>query len=102
MKGLKYQLKNIGRDKLCLISFLLPIIIGIMISVFVGENILPPNELSFGIIQNQMNSETVQWLDENGAVTEYIHMDQLEEAIIEPSTELIGVLQEDQLIKVNS
>lgn len=99
MKGLKYQLKNIGRDKLCLISFLLPIIIGIIISVFVGETILPPNESSFGIIQDQMNSEIVQWLDKNGTVTEYVHMIQLEEAIIEPSTELIGVLQEGEGIK---
>lgn len=99
MKGLKYQLKNIGRDKLCLISFLLPIIIGIIINVFVGENILPPSGFSFGIIQNQMDSETVQWLNENGAVKEYINMDQLKEAIIEPSTELIGVLQEGKGIK---
>ncbi|WP_440895439.1 ABC transporter permease [Amphibacillus sp. Q70] len=99
MKGLKYQLKNIGRDKLCLISFLLPIIIGIMIRVFVGETILPPNESSFGIIQNQTDPEIIQWLGENGVVTEYVDTIQLEEAIIEPSTEMIGVLQAGDGIK---
>ena len=50
MNGLKYQLKNISKDKMCILSFLLPIIVGIAIHFISAASFTAVNEISFGII----------------------------------------------------
>ena len=71
MKRLKYQLKNIRRDKMCVLTFLLPIIVGIAVSLLSGVSLQTMSETSFGILKNDLSSETAAWLKSNGCVTEY-------------------------------
>lgn len=71
MKGLKYQLKNIRRDKMCILTFLLPIIAGIAIHLLSGVNLQTVSEASFGILKNDLSQEASLWLKANGNLTQY-------------------------------
>ena len=46
MKGLSYQLKNSFRDKLCMLTFLLPLIFGIFVNVLSSVEIDTIEEIS--------------------------------------------------------
>lgn len=50
MKGLKYQLKSILRDKMCLLTFLLPVIVGIAINLLSGVSFQSIGETTFGVV----------------------------------------------------
>ena len=93
MKGLKYQLKNIRRDKMCILTFLLPIIVGMAINLLSGVSFQTMNETSFGILKNDLSNEATTWLKSNGYVTEYETIDDLQQAVNNPSTQMIGVLK---------
>ncbi len=93
MKRLKYQLKNIRRDKMCVLTFLLPIIVGIAVSLLSGVSLQTMSETSFGILKNDLSSEAAAWLKSNGCVTEYETMADLHQAVNNPSTQMIGVLR---------
>jgi len=97
---LKFQLKTIRRDKLCILTFLLPIIVGIAINLLGDMNLTSTAEPSFGIVQNDLTKETVSWLQETGSVTVYDSTDALDIAIIDPSTQLLGVLSLGNEIRV--
>lgn len=99
MKGLKYQLKNIRRDKLCILSFLLPIIIGLGISMLSGMNFSSITETAFYVVENDLSDDTAQWLKANGNITVFPDMVSLKIAINNPSTQGIGVLQDGTGIK---
>ncbi len=70
MKGMKYQLKNIRRDKMCILSFLLPVIVGLAVNMLSGVSFSSFSEASFGIVKNDLSGETVEWLQSNGSVSE--------------------------------
>lgn len=93
MKRLLYQLKSIRRDKLCLLTFLLPIAAGLAINLLSGVNLNSMGETSFGILEDQISDETVVWLQASGSVTKYKTEQALREAVNEPSTQMIGVLK---------
>lgn len=93
MEGLKYQLKNIRRDKMCILTFLLPVIAGIAISLLSGVNFHTISETSFGILKNELSDEAAAWLRLNGHVTQYETIDELQNAVSNPSTQMIGVLK---------
>lgn len=99
MKGLKYQLKNIRRDKLCLLSFLLPIIVGLAISMLSGASFSSISETAFYALENDLSDDTIRWLKENGSVTTFPDMVSLKSAVNNPSTQGIGVLQDGTGIK---
>lgn len=99
MKGLKYQLKNIRRDKLCLLSFLLPIIVGLAISMLSGASFSSISETAFYALENDLSDDTIRWLKENGSVTTFLDMVSLKSAVNNPSTQGIGVLQDGMGIK---
>ena len=99
MKGLKYQLKNMRRDTMCILTFLLPIVVGIAISLISGVSVQTINETSFGILKNDLSNETVAWLQLNGSVTPYETVDELQKAVNNPSTQMIGVLKADNSIR---
>lgn len=99
MIGLKYQLKNIRRDKLCILTFLLPIIAGIAISLLSGVSFSVVSENSFGVIENELETSALEWLESIGNVTVFQSRETLEEAVEEPSSQMIGVLQNDDKIK---
>lgn len=99
MKGLKYQLKNIRRDKLCLLSFLLPIIVGLAISMLSGVSFSSISETAFYTVENDLSDDTIRWLKENGNVTTFPDIASLKSAVNNPSTQGIGVLQDGTGIK---
>ena len=72
MKRLLYQLKSIRRDKLCLLTFLLPIAAGLAINLLSGVNLNSMGETSFGILEDQISDETVVWLQASGSVTKQV------------------------------
>ena len=93
MKGLKYQLKSIRRDKMCILTFLLPVIVGIAINLLSGVSFQSIGETTFGIVENNITDDAVKWLQSNGAVIPYETRAELEAAVNDPSTQTIGVLQ---------
>ncbi len=99
MKGLYYQLKNIRRDKMCVFSFLLPVIVGLAINLLADVSFYTFEETLFGIVENDLPEETVQWIEKNGAVKVYKHMEDLQKAVLDPTTQMIGVQQERDGIK---
>lgn len=99
MKGLKYQLKSIRRDKMCMLTFLLPVIVGIAINLLSGVSFQSMGETAFGVLENNISADTVEWLQSNGTVTQYETLDELREAVNNPSTQMIGVLQTGNAIQ---
>lgn len=99
MKGLRYQLKSVLKDKFCLMSFLLPIIVAVALT-FVGSiDLSSLGELHFGVLENNLSAQTVTWLERYGPVTTYSTPEELVDAINEPSTNLIGVEADGDSIK---
>lgn len=99
MKGLLYQLKSILRDKMCILTFLLPVIVGIAINLLSGISFQSIGETAFGVLESNITADTIVWLQSNGAVTQYETLDELREAVNDPSTQMIGVLQTGNAIQ---
>ena len=99
MKGLRYQLKNIRRDKMCILSFLLPVIVGFVINLLSGVSLSSLGETAFCILENDLTNDTIEWLQTNGSVTVFPDMISLEKAVNDPATQAIGVLQDRNGIK---
>lgn len=92
MRGLRYQLKSILRDKFCLMTFLLPIVVAVALNFAGSIDFSSLDELlSFGIMQEDLSEQTIIWLERYGTVTVYTTLDELEAAVNEPSTNVIGV-----------
>ena len=92
--ALNYQMKSIRRDKLCILTFLLPILVGLALNLLSDLNFSAAAESAFGILKNDLSAETVSWLRQYGSVTEDDTLEQLEAAVIEPSTQVIGILSD--------
>lgn len=91
MKGLIYQLKSVRKDKFCIMSFLLPIVVAVALN-FVGSiDLSSLGEFHFGVTEKATTLEVNTWLERYGTVTVYPTQEELIEAINEPSTNLIGV-----------
>ncbi|WP_313370572.1 ABC transporter permease, partial [Sedimentibacter sp.] len=99
MKGIKYQLKNIRRDKMCILSFLLPVIVGLAINMLSGVSFSSLSETSFGIVKNDLSDQSVAWLQSNGRVAEFENADELKAAVLDPASQMIGVLRDENGIK---
>lgn len=91
MKGLIYQLKSVWKDKFCIMSFLLPILVAVALNFIGSIDLSSLGEFQFGVVDHGVTSETENWLEQYGSVTVYQTRDDLIEAINEPSTNLIGV-----------
>lgn len=91
MKGLIYQLKSVWKDKFCIMSFLLPILVAVILNFIGSIDLSSLGEFQFGVVDHGVTSETENWLEQYGSVTVYQTRDDLIEAINEPSTNLIGV-----------
>lgn len=99
MKGLRYQFKSICHDKLCILAFLLPVIIGVAISMLSEVSFSSISEIAFYAIENDLSDDTTQWLQANGGITIFPNIASLESAVNNPSTQGIGVLQNGTGIK---
>ncbi len=91
MKGLQYQLKSVLRDKFCLMTFLLPILVAVALNFMGSIDMSSLGELHFGVLENDLSPQTVTWLERYGPVTAYGTQAELTAAIQEPSTNVIGV-----------
>lgn len=99
MRGLIYQLKSVWKDKFCIMSFLLPIIVAVVLR-FVGTiDLSSLGELHFGALENNLSAGTISWLERYGSVTIYKTLEELTASINEPSTDLIGIETDGNGIK---
>lgn len=99
MQRLKYQIKNIRGNKMCILTFLLPVIVGIAISFLSGISLQDVGQISFGTVKNNLPSEAAEWLNNLGNITEYETVSELNYGINDPSTQMIGVLETENGIR---
>ena len=99
MKGLKYQQKSVLRDKFCLMTFLLPILVAVALNFMDSIDLSSLGELHFGVLENDLSPQTVTWLERYGLVTAYQTPEEQTAAIKEPSTNVIGVKADGDSIK---
>ncbi len=91
MKGLFYQLKSVWKDKLCIMSFLLPSIVALALNFIGGIDLSSVSEFHFGVLEGDLSVQTISWLERYGSVTIYKTQEELTNAVNEPSTYMIGV-----------
>lgn len=91
MRGIIYQLKSVWKDKFCMMSFLLPIIVALVLNFIGGIDLSPVSEFHFGVLENDLSAQTIAWLERYGSVAIYKSQEELITAINEPSTYMIGV-----------
>lgn len=91
MKGLRCQLKSVLHDKFCLMTFFLPIIAGAALNLAGSMKFSEMSGLHFGVLKGDLTAQTATWLERYGSVTAFITMEELMDAVKEPSTNLIGV-----------
>ena len=99
MKGLQYQLKSVLRDKFCLMTFLLPILVAVALNFMGSIDLSTLGELHFGVLKNDLPPQTITWLERYGPVTAYGTQEELTAAINEPSTNVIGVTADGDSLK---
>lgn len=99
MRGLKYQLENIRRDKLCILSFLLPIMAGLAINLLSGVSFSSFGETDFCVVENSLSARAIEWLQTNGNITTVPDITSLQNTVNDPATQMIGVLQDYNGIK---
>ena len=99
MKGLTYQLKSVLRDKFCLMTPLLPILVAVALNFMGSIDLSSLGELHFGVLENDLPPQTITWLERYGPVTAYGTQEELAAAINEPSTNVIGVKADGDSIK---
>ena len=91
MRGLFYQLKSVWKDKFCMMSFLLPIVVSLALSLIGGIDLSSVAEFHFGVLENDLSDQAIVWLERYGSVDIYESQEKLVTAINEPSTYMIGV-----------
>ena len=52
MSGLIYQLKSVRKDKFCIMTFLLPLIVAFILNFIGAIDFSTLSEFDFGVIQN--------------------------------------------------
>ena len=55
MRGLQYQLKSVLRDKFCLMTFLLPILVAVALNFMGSIDLSTLGELHFGVLENDLS-----------------------------------------------
>lgn len=99
MKGLRYQLKSVLKDKFCMMSFLLPVIVAVALTFAGSIDLSSLGELHFGVLEGDVSVQTITWLEQYGPVTAYPTPEELTDAVNEPSTNIIGVEADGDSIK---
>lgn len=99
MGGLWYQIKSIARDKLCILTFLLPIVVGAAINLLSDMDFSAMNQVTFGIVQQDLGAESVAWLEKLGTITVFSDREALVQAVKEPADSIIGVVRSENSIE---
>lgn len=99
MKGLFYQLKSVWKDKFCVMSFFLPVIVAFALRVLGGIDLSSVAQFDFGVLEKDLPAQTISWLERYGSVTVLETREELTDAINEPSTCMIGVISDGDSIQ---
>lgn len=99
MRGLFYQLKSVWKDKFCVMSFLLPIIVAFALKFIGGIDLSSVAEFHFGVLEDDLSDQIILWLERYGSVTIYETQGELIAAVNEPSTYMIGVTSDGDSIQ---
>lgn len=99
MKGFKYQMKSILRDKFCLMTFLLPVLAAVALRLIGSIDMSSLGELHFGVLEDDLPPQTVTWLERYGPVTVCGTPEELAAVINESSTNVIGVKADGDSLK---
>ncbi len=99
MGGLFYQLKSVWKDKFCMMSFFLPIVVAFALNLIGGIDLSSVAEFHFGVVESDLSAQTISWLEQYGSVTTYKTQEELTAAINEPSTYMIGVMIDNDSIQ---
>lgn len=99
MKVLRYQFKNICRDKMCILSFLLPVLAGLAVNLFSGIEASSLSETDFCVVKDDITGEAGEWLQKYGRVTVLPDIAALKNRVNDPATQGIGVLQDGDGIR---
>lgn len=99
MKGLIYQLKSVRKDKFCIMSFLLPIVVAIALNIAGSIDLSSLGEYYFCVIDDEVTDETREWLSRYGDITVCQTRKEWLSTIKEPSTNVIGVEMDGEGIR---
>lgn len=99
MRGLIYQLKSVWKDRFCVMSFLLPVIVAVILNFIGTIDLSSVAEFHFGVLESGLSVGTISWLERYGSVSTYETLEELTAAINEPSTNVIGVEADGENIK---
>lgn len=91
MKGLICQMKSVGRDRFCILSFLLPVVVALALNVTGSIDLSSLGEYYFCVVDGEVTDEVQEWLWGYGDVMVCQTREEWISAIREPSTNLIGV-----------
>lgn len=100
MKGLKFQMKSVLRDKFCLMTFLLPVLAAVALRLIGSIDMSSLGELHFGVLEDDLLPQTVIWLERYGPVTVCGTQEELDAVINESSTNVIGVKADGDSLKI--
>ena len=99
MKGLIYQLKSVRKDKFCIMSFLLPVVVAVALNIAGSIDLSSLGEYYFCVVDGEVTDETREWLMGYGDVTVCQTREEWLSVIREPSTNVIGVEMDGEGIK---
>ncbi len=77
MKGLLYQLKSVWKDKFCIMSFLLPVVVALALNFAGSIDLSSLGEFQFGVVAHSVTLEKENWLERYGSVTVYQTKDRI-------------------------
>lgn len=100
MGGILYQLKAVRKDKMCIMSFFLPVVLAILLTAIGGVDLSSLEEINFAVCKQDFTSEDIEWLKAYGVVHTYETEDDLIAKINDPATNILGVQKIGNCIKV--
>lgn len=83
---------------MCILTFLLPILAGLALNLLSDISFSSVSETAFAAVKGNLTSDTINWLKSLGRVEILDNMQEFENAINEPATQLIGVIQKKKRI----
>ncbi|MCM1989365.1 ABC transporter permease [Oceanirhabdus seepicola] len=92
ISSLYIQSKFVLRDKIIIISILLPIFLGIFIRVYTPDMMTVGNQIA--VIKDDLSDETIKKLREIAIVTEFSDLNEVKERVLVTKDEIIGVVLE--------
>lgn len=91
MDGIIYQLKSVRKDKMCIMSFFLPVVLAILLTAMGGVDFSSLDEVNFAVCRQNFSSEDIEWLNNYGVVHIYGTEEELTAAVNDPATNILGV-----------